>query len=40
MHRHFFKKLSQNGDYVQTHCSDLNTHFHFACRYWYLFNNP
>ena len=40
MHRHFFKKLSQNRDYVQTHCNDLNNPFHFACRKWYLYNNP
>ena len=31
MHRQFFKKLSQNRDYVQTHCNDRNNPFHFAC---------
>ena len=40
MHRHFFKKLSQNRDYVQTHCNDLKNPFHFACFKWYLYNNP
>ena len=32
MHRHFFKKLSQNPDFFRTHCTDLNNPFHFACR--------
>ena len=40
MHRQFFKKLSQNPDYVQTHCNDRNNPFHFACHKWYLYNNP
>ena len=40
MHRQFFRKLSQNPDYHQTHCNDLNNPFHFACRRWYLYNNP
>ena len=34
MHRQFFKKLSQNRDYVQTHCNDGNNPFHFACQVW------
>ena len=34
MHRHFFKILSQNRDYVQTHCNDRNNPFHFACQTW------
>ena len=34
MHRQFFKKLSQNPDYVQTHCNDRNNPFHFACQIW------
>ena len=34
MHRQFFKKLSQNRDYVQTHCNDRNNPFHFACQTW------
>ena len=34
MHRQFFKILSQNCDYVQTHCNDRNNPFHFACQTW------
>ena len=37
MHRHFFRKTSQNRDFIKTHCIDRNP-FHFACRNWYLFN--
>ena len=40
MHRHFFRKLSQNPEYIQTHCNNRNTPFHFACRKWYLYNIP
>ena len=40
MLRHFFKKISQNPDYVQTHCNDRRNPFHFACRKWCLYNNP
>ena len=40
MHRHFFKILPQNPEYVQTHCNDRNNPFHFACLKWYLYNNP
>ena len=36
MHRHFFKKLSQNSEYIQTRCNDRNNAFHFACHKWYL----
>ena len=32
MHRHFFRKFSQNRDYIQTHCNDRRNIFHFACR--------
>ena len=32
MHRQFFKILSRNRDYVQTHCNDRNNPFHFACQ--------
>ena len=39
-HRQFFKKLSKNPDYVQTHCNDRGSPFHFACRKWYFYNNP
>ena len=34
MHRQFFKILSQNRDYIQTHCNDRNSPFHFACQTW------
>ena len=34
MRRQFFKKLSQNPDYVQTHCNHRNNPFHFAIRKW------
>ena len=35
MHRHFFRKFSQNIDYIQTYCNDRRNPFHFACRQWY-----
>ena len=34
MHRQFFKILSRNRDYVQTHCNDRNNPFRFACQKW------
>ena len=34
MHRLFFRKLSQNKEYVQTHCNVRDNPFHFACRRW------
>ena len=40
MHRHFFKIPTQNHEYVQTHCKNLNNPFRFARRKWYLYNNP
>ena len=40
MPRHFFKTLSQNQDYVQTHRNNGNNPFHFACRNWYLYKIP
>ena len=40
LHRQFFKILSQNPDYVQTHCNDLSNLFIVACRKSYLYNNP
>ena len=40
LHRHFFSKLTQNRDYIQTHCNDRRNTFHFACRQWYSYNNP
>ena len=29
-----FRVISQNQEYVKTHCNDLNNPFHFACRGW------
>ena len=40
LHRQFFIKISKNRDYFQTHCNDRRNTFHFACRQWYLYNNP
>ena len=40
MHRHCFRLLSQNPEYAKARCIDKNNPFHFACRKWYLFNNP
>ena len=40
MHRQFFKKLSQNCDFLQTFCNDRRNPIHFACRQWYSYNNP
>ena len=40
LHRQFFKILSHNHDYIQTHCNDRRNTFHFACRQWYSYNNP
>ena len=40
LHRQFFKKISHNRDYIQTHCNDRRNPFHFACRQWYSYNNP
>ena len=40
LHRQFFKKLSQNRDYIQTYCNDRRNPFQFACRQWFLYNNP
>ena len=40
LHRQFFRKISQNRDYIQTRCNDRRNPFHFACRQWYSYNNP
>ena len=40
LHRQFFIKISKNRDYIQTHCNDRRNTFHFACRQWFLYNNP
>ena len=31
----FFINISQNRDYIQTHCNDRRNSFHFPCRQWY-----
>ena len=31
MHRHFFRKVAQNPEYIQTDCNDRKNPFHFAC---------
>ena len=40
LHRQFFKMLSRNRNYIQTHCNNRRNTFHFACRQWYSYNNP
>ena len=40
LHRQFFRKISKNRDYIQTHCNDRRNPFHIACRRWYSYNNP
>ena len=32
--------LHTNRDYIQTYCNDHRNTFHFACRQWFLYNNP
>ena len=39
-HRLFLRRISQNKEYIENFCNDLNNPFHFACRKWYLYNNP
>ena len=34
MHRQFFKILTKNREYVETHCNDRNNPFHIACQTW------
>ena len=36
MHHHFFRKPSQNREYVQTHWTDLNNTFLFGIRKWMI----
>ena len=38
MRRHFFRKLSQNREHIQTYGNDRRNPFRFACRQWYLYN--
>ena len=40
LHRQFFRKISKNRDYIQTHCNDRRNPFHIACRQWYSYNSP
>ena len=40
LHCRFFKMLSRDCDYIQTHCNGVNNPFHFACCQWYSYNNP
>ena len=40
LHRQFFIKISHNRDYFQNFCNDRRNTFLFACRKWYLYNNP
>ena len=40
LHRQCFIKIPQKRDYIQTFCNDRRNPFHFACRQWYLYNNP
>ena len=37
-HRLFFRRISQNKDYIENFCNDINNPFHFACGKWYLAN--
>ena len=39
-HRLFFRRISQNREFNQTHCNDRRNPFHFACRQWYSHNIP
>ena len=36
LHRHFFRTVTQITEYVKTHCNDINSPLHFACRKWIL----
>ena len=38
--RLIFKRIAQNRENIKTHCNDKRNPFHFACRQWYLYNNP
>ena len=31
-HRLFFRRISQNKEYIENFCNDINNPFHFACR--------
>ena len=36
--RHFCRRISQDHEYVKTHCNDKKNLFHFSIRKWYLDN--
>ena len=36
MHPQFFEILSQNREYVKSHCNDLNNLFHFSIPKWMI----
>ena len=36
----FINKISQNCNFIQTHCNDRRNTFHFPCHQWYSYNNP
>ena len=40
LHRHFFRKFSENRDYFQIFCNNRRNLFRFACRQWSLYNKP
>ena len=40
LHRQFFIKISQNRDYIPTHCNNRGNPFHFSLRQWFSHNNP
>ena len=33
-HRQFFRAISQNRDYVENFCNNMENPFHFACQNW------
>ena len=39
-HRLFFRRISQNKEYIENFCNDLNNPISFASRRWYFCNNP
>ena len=39
LHCQFFRKISQNREYIQNFRSDRRNFFHFACRQGYSYNN-
>ena len=39
LYYHFFIKISDNPEYIQTFCNDRRNPFHFACCQWYSYNN-